>query len=855
MPSTATTGNRESFVLNRQLEFFTESELTKQLGHSRSSWHAVLVAELIDNALDHCEEFGIPPNISVTVRDDSISVTDNGRGIPSTVVTSMLDFDSRTSSRLNYACPTRGAQGNAGKCLFALPYVLDGTSGRVEIDAAGVCHKIVATMDTIARMPVIVHTTETGKVQNGTSITVDLPCTIENHGIARIVSLVGDYALFNRHAEFKLDQFGEQLCWNRSSETIEKWTAKNPDPAHWYDLDSFKNLIASCIQGDRNRVESRTVRDFVRQFAGLKRSDTIATVLNETGLSRFELSSFVTAKGVDHEQAKKLLNTMTAATEAPKAIKLGVIGREHIATVFGGAVEYKRVAGICERGLPFIVEAAFIESDGDERELSTGVNFSVDVRSPAHNDIDRLLSEFMVDEDTAAKVFLHITTPRVQYSNRGKTEIETCSTIDDAVEQALKVVTKLYTAKMKAQERAYSQRQEQAYKSKQCDKISLKDAIFQVMQESLDLVSLNGKIRFDARSHFYRIRPLVQRLSDTELTQKYLDSVVDDWEMINGIIESRTRDPRGFMLEPHTGKQVPLGTKQVEQYAIPLHLYHTIIYVEKKGLLPLFQYGKIGEKYDAAIICAEGCAVRAAQRLMDSAANGHSMKVFVFHDADPAGYGIAKAIGENSGAHKFDFEIIDAGLHLEEALAMGLETETFTRFKRLQKNIAFTKKELELFGGEQRRCLTKKGKEGWQWTGCQRVELNALSADPQRFVDWVESKLVQHGAAKKLVPSGKVIVSKVESLYRESRLQQIREAVTSRLDIDAIVNEIDKALPNPKFTGVSDSLKKWGRLLKPETWTAVCNAISLDKLNDQDSLIQQAIDEVLDRRHGGANNE
>ena len=118
---------RESFVLNRQLEFFSESELTKQLGYQRDWWPSVLVAELVDNALDHCEEFGILPSISVAVAEDAITVTDNGHGLPAAVVTSMVDFDTRTSSRLGYACPTRGRQGNAGKCLFALPNVVDGS--------------------------------------------------------------------------------------------------------------------------------------------------------------------------------------------------------------------------------------------------------------------------------------------------------------------------------------------------------------------------------------------------------------------------------------------------------------------------------------------------------------------------------------------------------------------------------------------------------------------------------------------------------------------------------------------------------------------------------------------------------
>jgi DNA topoisomerase VI subunit B len=587
MPSTASKrssgANREAFVLNRQLEFFDQSELEKQLGHPRYWWHSVLVAELVDNSLDHCEEFGILPCISVTVKENSISVTDNGRGIPPEVVASMVDFDSRTSSRLNYACPTRGAQGNAAKCLFALPFVVNGTRGSVEIDAAGVCHKIVTTMDTIARMPVIEHTTETGKVQIGTSITVDLPSTIDDFGVERIVSLLGDYSLFNRHAEFQLDQFGKRFNWSRSSDSIDKWTAKNPDPSQWYDLDSFKNLIASCIQHDRQRSESRTVREFIRQFAGLKRSDTISSVLAETGLARCDLSSFVTADGVDNDRAEKLLEMMQASTEAPKPIKLGVIGRQHIESAFGGPVEYKRIQGTCQRGLPFIVEAAFCEVDEAGLVLSTGVNFSVDVRSPSHDNIDSLLAEFRVDEDSFAKVLVHITTPRVQYTNRGKTEINTCSVVDDAVEQALKFVTKSYTAKIKAYERDASQREKHALKSERSGKISLKEAIFRVMEESIDGSSAHGATRFDARSHFYRVRPLVQKYTDAELSQKYLDNVIDDWELKHGIIENRTRDPRGFLLEPHTGKQIPLGTTQVEEYDIPFHLYHTVIYVEKKG--------------------------------------------------------------------------------------------------------------------------------------------------------------------------------------------------------------------------------------------------------------------------------
>lgn len=829
---------REAFTLNRQLEFFSEPELSKQLGHQREWWPAVLVAELVDNALDHCEEFGILPTISVAVTEDSITVSDNGRGIPAEIVASMVDFDSRTSSRLGYACPTRGAQGNAAKCLFALPYVIDGSSGRVAIDAAGVCHHITTTMDSIARMPVIEHRTNAGKVQNGTSVRVEIPCKTETRGVGRIVSLLDEYAAFNPHAEFNLDFFGDHSTRRRTTQVVAKWTAKNPDPAHWYDLPTFENLMAACIQNDRQRGTSRTVREFIRQFAGLKRSDTLKSVLDLTSLARCDLASLVSSEGIDSEQAASLLEAMQAATEPPKPIKLGIIGRAHIEAALGYPVEYKRSQAVTEDGLPFIVEAAFRErADGGGVFVLTGVNFSVDVRSPAYEHTWQLLSDFRIDDDSPVDVLLHITTPRVKFSNRGKTQIEVCAKLESAIEQALQSVTKGYTAKMKAADRDATRAERKPPKSKD---MSLKDAIFAVMDESVAQVSQNNTCDFSARNHFYAVRPLIQQFSDKELSQSYLDRVIDEWEAINGIIERRTRDPRGFLLEPHTGKQIPLGTRQVDDYQIPLHLYHTVIYVEKKGLLSNFQFGKIAEKYDAAIICAEGYAVRAAQALMQSARNGHSMKIFVFHDADPAGYQIARKIGENSGAHKFDFEIIDAGLMLEEALEMGLQTETFSRSKALPKSIKFTKRERELFEGEQRRVIRKSGKQGRQWTGCQRVELNALATNPQQFVDWVESKLQQHGAAKKLVPPDEFITDTTVEIYRKSRLSRIEYAVVRALDVPAIVRRIDASLPTPAFN-IVDEVKQWAAKIEPVHWSRVCESIAFEMLNELNSEIDSKV--------------
>ena len=73
-------------------------------------------------SLDACEEARIAPKLAITIDSAMgiIRVADNGPGIPPETVTSILDFTTRTSSREAYASPTRGAQGNALRCI-ALP--------------------------------------------------------------------------------------------------------------------------------------------------------------------------------------------------------------------------------------------------------------------------------------------------------------------------------------------------------------------------------------------------------------------------------------------------------------------------------------------------------------------------------------------------------------------------------------------------------------------------------------------------------------------------------------------------------------------------------------------------------------
>ena len=106
---------RVAFKTSRLAEFVGQRELTAQIGHHPQDWPLVILKELVDNALDECEEAEIPPEITVAVSTcrGEIAVSDNGRGLPAETLRDILDYSYRVSSREAYVSPIRGAQGNA----------------------------------------------------------------------------------------------------------------------------------------------------------------------------------------------------------------------------------------------------------------------------------------------------------------------------------------------------------------------------------------------------------------------------------------------------------------------------------------------------------------------------------------------------------------------------------------------------------------------------------------------------------------------------------------------------------------------------------------------------------------------
>src|SRR3990167_7211754 len=72
---------RTTFEVGRDMEFFTEKELTMQIGHDREWWPIAILKELIDNALDATETAGIFPLVEGKENKSGVSVEEKRAGV------------------------------------------------------------------------------------------------------------------------------------------------------------------------------------------------------------------------------------------------------------------------------------------------------------------------------------------------------------------------------------------------------------------------------------------------------------------------------------------------------------------------------------------------------------------------------------------------------------------------------------------------------------------------------------------------------------------------------------------------------------------------------------------------------
>jgi len=810
---------RTTFATSRLMEFFTEKELSMQIGHDRAWWPAALLKELVDNALDACEMAGTPPHIDVALGDDVLSVQDNGPGIPSATIERSLDYLIRVSDKTNYASPTRGQLGNALKCLWAAAYVATEAEGHVRIETRGLSHDVTVTLDRIAQQPALTYQVTDGVVRNGTLVTIHWPgiagCLEEGEAcVVSIERLLAGYAAFNPHASFTWSVGARSGTFPRTAPDFRKWRPGDPTSAHWYTSETLRSLIAAYVAQERqDGARARTVREFVSEFHGLSGTAKQKVVTGSAGLAGAYLHDLVTDGDVASDTVEALLRALKEQSRAPKPRALGVLGKERLSAhmvsyghVGAESVRYKKVEGTAG-GLPFVLEAAFglyTEDYPGWCEVTTGLNWTPALKSPIR-ELMALLGQQRLDYTDPVALLVHLTCPVLQFADRGKGALDLQPEIRAALEVAVQSISKEWkAAKRRADKKNRVLRRdlERMRSHARRQEWSIKEAAYEVMQQAYLAASANGTLPANARQIMYAARPLVLDLTggtcwkdSAYFTQHLLPDYMDEhsaktaeWNVIF--------DARGHFLEPHTKRRTDLGTLEVRQYMGSFHTgndealgldrlmpetlfptcgpanrYRFALFVEKEGFNPLLAAARIAERFDLAVMSTKGMSVTAARALVEELSD-QGVTVLVLHDFDKAGFSIVHTLATSSRRYTFDTvpNVLDLGLRLADVQDMGLASEPV--YYRGRQDPRWNLREN---GASEAECDYLVRAQDYGGYHGERVELNAMTA--AQFVDFLETKLEAAGVTK-VVPEAEVL----ERAYRRARhMAAVRRAAKEAL--------------------------------------------------------------------------
>jgi hypothetical protein len=306
---------------------------------------------------------------------------------------------------------------------------------------------------------------------------------------------------------------------------------------------------------------------------------------------------------------------------------------------------------------------------------------------------------------------------------------------------------------------------------------SQKEIVFSVLPQAMR----NAGSSFSARDLYYAVRPLYQHhigYERKELKYSYFSqTLLTQYQEEHGEISGLWRDPRGNLHEPHSGKSISLGTREVAAYEFPKYQFDKILYVEKEGEIPKLKAARLAEKYDMAIVGGKGYPTEAVRDLF-SHAEGGDYQLFVFHDADIDGYNIARVLGEETRRMPYhNVNVVDIGLTVDDALEMGLPGERFNRKADMPWEIAIRLNETE---------------EAHFRNLQQRFELNASLPDMRR-IEYIERKLQENGVRSKLIPPDDALKDLREKMYRDKVEAWTEEIIAQMLKIDELKQKVANA--------------------------------------------------------------
>lgn len=521
---------------------------------------------------------------------------------------------------------------------------------------------------------------------------------------------------------------------------------------------------------------------------------TVSAVCSHLGI---DIDDQRRASTLNKDDAAAVLAAIQSGANKVEPERLGKLGRE----AFGALPGYHCVSGeanVSGAQIPYIVETW---ADCRRVESRGGGDAAIELHVNRTPTISRLTAVKYTDgirlsgcgllrglDAPAANYTIRISliTPYVQITTDGKEPdlVPFGTAIAHAVGKACRSAHRAMTKPVK--------------------EVSIKDAAWSVMEKAYLKASASGTLPANARQIMYAARPAIleltgnSMLNDAYFTQVLLPDYVKEypeqtknWNVVF--------DSRGTFIEPHTGKEVPVGTLEVAAYlgdrpyfgpvvdladssrfptSGPKDRYSAILFIEKEGFDPLLRQAMIAERFDIAIMSTKGMSVTAARHLLDRLAPQID-KVLALHDFDVAGFSIFGTLGTDGRRYRFENQVPmhDLGLRLDDVKAMDLPAEPATTSGDW---------------GARQRTLEEHGATTAEigFLSARRVELNAMTSD--QFIAFLERKLAEHGVAKVLPQAEtleqharRVLEQKLAEQFISEHLDRLaREAAATALPTD-----------------------------------------------------------------------
>ena len=312
---------RAALSFSRDLEFATETELAKRMGCSRHYWLRATLKELIDNALDACEEAGVAHAVD---RHRPRGQRARGRRQRTGHVAGAGRAAVRPIGAHQHPRGLRGARsrqpGQRAPALMALPFGFGLEEAGLTITSQGVEHTITLRVNRLHGRIDLERTTSEVPSQAGNDRRSDLAGGDRPRG-GRGADRSARLAQSARRVPAERRDFWEPTA------AVTKWTPGGCRSRRTGTPPSA-SPIGSCSRS--GAIPKITVAQFLATFKGLTSSTKRSEVAAAAGLSYQPLAALLDASGteLDRQPHASLLDAMQAASRPPKPAVLGAVGKE-----------------------------------------------------------------------------------------------------------------------------------------------------------------------------------------------------------------------------------------------------------------------------------------------------------------------------------------------------------------------------------------------------------------------------------------------------------------------------------------------------------------------------------------------